>query len=199
MDEITKLDAARRQLLAAIHIHWYCNEPIAVYSLASNVWEICDTLSKRANRPTIADHIGEAHGMSFVDVKKLINAPRNFIKHADHDPDGKIADISHLDCDAVVMTACLDYMAASKRSPTIFGLFVFWYCSIYPDKVGGFFSDAAALYFPHLQAMERRDQVKAARHQVAQPLLSEVLNDARNEMTDNWRWINLREGRPYPW
>lgn len=199
MDEITKLDAARRQLLAAIHMHWYCNEPIAVYSLATNVWEICDALSKRAKATTIADHIGDVHGLSFAEIKKLINAPRNFIKHADRDPDGSIADITHLDCDAIVMTACLDYMAASGRSPAIVGLFVIWYCAINPDRVGGLCREATPLYFPNIHGADRKDQVQAARVEALKPLPSEVLNNWRNELSDIWRWKPLREGHSYPW
>ncbi|WP_208247794.1 hypothetical protein WGT02_28390 (plasmid) [Rhizobium sp. T1470] len=47
MGMITKIDAARRQLLTAIHLHWFFVEPIAVDQLAANASEICDSILKK--------------------------------------------------------------------------------------------------------------------------------------------------------
>lgn len=193
VDKITKLDAARRQLLAAIHLHWYCNEPIAVYSLASNVWEICDTLTKLASITSTVDRISADQNITHLDVKKLINAPRNFIKHADRDPGAEIDDITHLDCDAVVMTACLDYMSISRRSPAITGLYVFWFAAINPQLLAGFCSKPAKHYFPGLNKADRNTQIQVARDEAKKPLSPELLDSYLNEMSDAWRWKSFRD------
>ncbi|MGO7366358.1 hypothetical protein [Rhizobium leguminosarum] len=57
MATIAKLDAARRQLLAAIHLHWFFIEPIAVYQLATNASEICDAILKKSGGTRIKQHV----------------------------------------------------------------------------------------------------------------------------------------------
>lgn len=189
--QISKLDAARRQLLAAIHIHWYMDEPIAVYSLAANVWEICDALLARQNKIRILEEITSSQGIMPRAVRDLINAPRNFVKHADRDPDTAIDDFSHSDCDAILLTACLDYMFANGRSPYGAGVFVTWYSAIYPEKTEHFFRAEAEAIFPGLASDSRERQVQAARDFLQRPP-QVVLNDVRNELTDNYRWSNLK-------
>lgn len=193
MEQISKLDAARRQLLAAIHLHWYFTEPLAVYSLASNTWEICDTLLKHMDKVRLLREISEVHGSTDREIRKLINEPRNFLKHADRDPDGTMQDLDAADCDAIVETACIDYMMASGRSPSILGLYLAWYSAINPEKTGGFFRGGADTFFPGLAERPRAEQIRAARKLAIQPLPSPVLNDPKNELTDNWRWASLRE------
>ncbi|KAB2716965.1 hypothetical protein [Brucella intermedia] len=190
--QISKLDAARRQLLAAIHIHWYMDEPIAVYSLAANVWEICDALLARQNKIRILAEITSSQGIMPRAVRDLINAPRNFVKHADRDPDTVIDDLSHSDCDAILLTACLDYMFANGRSPYCAGVFVAWYSAIYPEKTELFFRSEAEAIFAGLAAESRERQVQAARDFLSRPP-KVVLNDVRNELTDNYRWSNLKQ------
>ncbi|PSH68537.1 hypothetical protein CU102_12285 [Phyllobacterium brassicacearum] len=189
---MNKLDAARRQLLAAIHIHWYLKEPLAVYSLATNAWEISNTLLEKADRLRMIREIAESQGSTPRQIKDLINLPRNFIKHADRDPDATQPDITDTDCDAMLETACIDYMMAAGRSHIIMGIYLAWYSAIFPEKVGSFLREAADLFFPNLFTMPRADQILAARKAASQPIPSNVLNAYRNELTDNHRWTALR-------
>lgn len=193
MKTLNKLDAARRQLLAAIHLQWFLLEPIATYHLAANAAEICDELLKRRSSVRLRQQIRDAHGLSEREVTDMINFPRNFTKHADRDPEAEIYDILPEDADAMVMTACIDYCIASGRSPHSVGIFVAWYAAINPEKTGDFGKAAADVLFPNLVACPRSHQVAAARSVVGRPLSSPILNDKRNELTDNWRWISLRE------
>lgn len=84
--QITKLDCARRQLLTAIHVQWFMNEPIAAFQLAANAAEICDALLKRRGEIRLAERLMEVHGMTEKEVRMMINLPRNFTKHADKTP-----------------------------------------------------------------------------------------------------------------
>lgn len=189
---ITKLDAARRQLLAAIHLHWYFQEPIAVYSLASNAAEVCDTLLKKSNSLRLRQEIAAVHGCTEREIAALFNRPRNFIKHADRDADDISPEIDDDDCDAIIQTACIDYMMAAGRSPYIFGLFVTWYSAVYPTKTGAFFREAADQIFPGLATMDRREQILSARKAASASTPSDALHHRSNELTDNWRWVELR-------
>ena len=194
MTQITKLDAARRQLLAAIHIHWYLEEPLAVYTLAANSWEIADALLKTVTgKLRMIDQFVVAHGKPAEEFRKLLNQPRNFIKHADRDPFALAPDITDEDCDAALMFACVDYMVASGRSPYILGLFVAWYAGVYPLKTGDFSRSEADAEFPGLQAVSRKDQRAAARSAAGKWGKSPLIAHPKNELTDNSRWINLRD------
>ncbi len=190
---VSKLDVARRQLLAAIHLHWFLLEPIATYQLAANAAEVCDGLLIAMGRVRIKQRIQEVQGWSPKTISVLVNAPRNFAKHADKDPYDHMEDISSEDCDAIILTACVDYCIASGRSPIIFGVFVAWYASIYPEKTGEFFAMEAQTIFPNLKNAPRGEQIKAARSHLLKPVNSEMLNDRRNEMTDGWRWNDIKK------
>jgi hypothetical protein len=189
---ISKLDAARRQILAAIHLHWYFREPIAVYSLASNAAEICDTLLKKRDSFRLRQEIATISGCTEREIADLFNRPRNFMKHADRDPDAISPEIEDADCDAALLTACLDYMMTAGRSPYIFGIFVTWYSAIYPEKCGLFFREAADQIFPSLSVLNRREQVLAVRNLASSPVPSDAILHRSNELTDNWRWTDLR-------
>ncbi|WP_413710969.1 hypothetical protein [Rhizobium sp. Rhizsp82] len=191
--QISKLDAARRQLLAAIHLNWFLTEPIATYQLAANAAELCDSLLVSMDKFRMKEHIRQVTGWSEQDIVALVNRPRNFTKHANRDPDAVMDDITHEDCDAVILTACLDYGIASGRSPLPVGVFLAWHSAVYPSKPDSLFSGLAKKLFPNLQQETREAQVRAARQYVAGPVDSWLLNDSRNELTDAWRWIDLRK------
>lgn len=190
--QVSKTDVARRQLLAAIHLHWYLREPVAVYSLASNAAEICDTLLKRMDRLRLRREMADVHGCTEKEIAALINLPRNFLKHADRDADELAPEIEPDDCDAIVQTACIDYMMVAGRSPAIVGLFVVWYSAVYPEKTGTFFRREADNIFPALSQKSRSEQILAARATTSEALPSSVLHHYSNELSDNWRWAELR-------
>jgi len=195
--QITKLDAARRQLLSAIHLQWFMLEPIAAYQLAGNAGEICDKLLKRSGKIRIIEQVERVHGLSPEEAKRLVNSARNFTKHADRDPDGVMDDIRYEDADAVILTACIDYCIISRRSHYIIGMFIAWYAAINPNKTGDFYYEMAEILFPNLASATRAEQVLAARSALAEPMSPNVMHDFRNELTDDWRWSSLRKvGQP---
>ncbi|MBP2459567.1 MULTISPECIES: hypothetical protein [unclassified Rhizobium] len=191
--QISKIDAARRQLLAAIHIQWFLLEPMAANQLAANAAEICDALLRNEGKLRIREQIEKVHGMSPKEAAALINVARNFAKHADRDPDALSDDLSSEDVDAVILTACIDYSMASGRSHYVIGLFISWYAAINPKKMGDMFYQPARELFPNLSGIGRAAQVAAARHVSKQLPARGLIDHARNELTDNWRWVSLRD------
>lgn len=189
---ISKLDAARRQLLAAIHLHWFLNEPLAVYSLASNAWELSSTLLKNENRVRIMKEMARANGSRPEDIAKLINRPQNFVKHADRDPSAEL-DLTQAECDTMIMIAAIDYIMAARRSPPLSVLYLAWFSAIYPSKTGSFHRDMANQYFPGLADLDREKQIMSARQNAATALRPAAIEDFRLELTDNGRWTPLRQ------
>lgn len=191
--DISKIDSARRQLLAAIHVQWYMNEPIATYQLAANAAEICDALLKRMNKIRMRERLMEVHGMTESQALNMVNVPRNFTKHADRDPDGLMEDITPEDADALVLTACMDYSIAAGRSPAAVGLFIGWFAAINPEKLGHFYKEVADELFPSIRGLPRESQIEAARKVASSPLSSKLLNHPKNELSDKWRWVRFRQ------
>ncbi|ASS56459.1 hypothetical protein [Rhizobium leguminosarum] len=167
-------------------------EPLAVYELASNASEVCDAILEKIGGTRIKKNIAEMQGWNVKDVNVLINAPRNFAKHADRDHLAEIEDVTFDDCSALILTACVDYSIAAKRSPSVVGAFIAWFAAANPEKTGSFFSEAAHEMFPGLAAMSHSEQIIAGRRYLVKPLPSDVLNATRNELSDDWRWRELR-------
>ena len=86
---LAKQDVARSQLLAALNLFFDDGDPVSVYTLASNAWEIIDSLCVSNEIESISN---ETRGNISIDKdlkKDYINGPyRNFFKHADRDPEG---------------------------------------------------------------------------------------------------------------
>ncbi len=189
---ITKLDAARRQLLAAINLHWYLDEPIAAYTLAANAWELCNSLLKRDNKTRLLAEFSRVHGRPETDFKALINRPRNFVKHADKDPDGNLEDVTNQDVDGMLQAACIDYTMLARRSPLAVQLFLCWYSAIYSDKTGAFLKEGADAYFPNLIVEDREARVLAARKAFGDLAKDgQLMQNVKTELTDHHRWVKL--------
>lgn len=188
--KLSKIDAARRQILAAIHIHWYLDEPLAVYTLAANAREVADALLKKAGRLRFGQAFQQAYGVPERALRDEINALRNFVKHADRTNDPPPDEVDTRSLDTLLMIACLDYMVLVGRQPMIFDMFMSWYAAIYPDGSGPFYREQADHIFPELAKADRAEQLVAARFVANQ--LGDLEEAKESDMTDDYRWSKLR-------
>jgi len=82
--KITKLDAARRQMDAAIGLYFNEGDEIAVHTLVGAAHILIIDLSKAAQLQSVIDrHIKPEMRWKFEGV---IRKPQNFLKHAEDDP-----------------------------------------------------------------------------------------------------------------
>lgn len=172
-ETLTKLDAARRQVVTAIRLHFADRDAVSVYTLATNAQEIlstlCDTRGVRSLRAIIA----RPAGMTDADVKsKLINPALNLFKHAGRDPDGHWPNFIESDCDHILLMPCFDIKDLEGKSPIEPQVFLTWYAALNPDKIPSptDWSMAAARKFPNLLALSRREQKLRAREMLAKAL-----------------------------
>ncbi len=89
--EITKLDAAKRHLRTAIQLWFNDGDSVATHTLLAAALEVIHTLFKRKGLSGLFfDHprIREERRGEFA---KLAKAPATFFKHAQRDPDAKLA------------------------------------------------------------------------------------------------------------
>ncbi len=52
---LTKIDVARRQLATAIQLFFENGDPVSIYSLAANAWEVIDVLCNNAQVASISN------------------------------------------------------------------------------------------------------------------------------------------------
>jgi len=85
-EKITNLEAATRQVVAAIKLFFANGDPIAVHTLACAAREIYEKHCKAADVTRTFDYVKESNAhLSEKQLWNILNGPRNFFKHpADH-------------------------------------------------------------------------------------------------------------------
>jgi hypothetical protein len=186
--DLTKSDVARRQLVTAIRLFFNDGDPVSVYTLASNAWEIVDQLCKRRDIDTVSDHT-RSHIDPSKDLKHdYINKPyRNFFKHADNDPDGVVAGFNTRTPESVLFLAAEDYIRLNRKSPVEVQVYQSWFTAMYPEKL----SPASAedriprtdIAFPSIAHAERRAQLTMGLQAIAAALSNAaVISHSQTEL-----------------
>jgi hypothetical protein len=168
MQQLSKTDIARRQLVTAIRLFFDDSDPVSVYTLAANAWEVIDVLCNSNDIDSISNQ-SRSHIPIGEDLKRdYINSPyRNFFKHADRDVGAMLDGFDDQKCDSIIYLAAEDYMRFKKESPLEFQVFQLWYLALFPEKVT---DDALAkllgsieVYFPKLRELARWEQKRIGR------------------------------------
>ncbi len=185
--ELTKQDIARRQLVTAIRLFFENGDPVSIYTLASNAWEVIDVLCNKAGTYSLSNETRE-HTPKDKDLKKnFINSPfRNFFKHADRDPDETLKDFGEKNCDDIIFLGVEDYLRLHGKSPIEFQVFQLWYLAVKLEKV----SDEAMerilektdQAFPNIRNVSREEQLLMGKEMMDEaPIDTELLKDPRTE------------------
>jgi hypothetical protein len=176
---VTKIDAARRQLITAIRLFYDGGDPVSVYSLASNAWEIIDVLCTSAGIDSFSKQARENLPAGHK-LKHYVNQPcRNFFKHADQDPNPDSAvELREANVSAILFLAGEDYMRLRKGGPVEAQVFQAWFIAVFPEKVSDddavaqSILDSAKLAFPGIATLAGSEQIAMGR---------QVLEDARHD------------------
>jgi len=109
VQNLSKLDVARRQLATAIRMFFSLGDPIAIHTLAAASQGLLRDLAKASG----AEHGSILHDNPHIpgplreEWYRQLNQPRNFFKHADRDPDRSLEfkpeDNENLILDAVLL------------------------------------------------------------------------------------------------
>ena len=133
---LTKLDVARSQLAVAIRLFFDDQDPVSVYTLAANAWEIVDKLCKIRDVDSLSKQTREnlRHSQSL--RRDLINQPyRNFFKHADKDPEGTIEGFSDDKNDHLLILGTEDLLRLEQSKLFECQIFQIWYLAVYEEKI----------------------------------------------------------------
>jgi hypothetical protein len=186
---LTKSDVARRQLVTAIRLFFSNGDPVSVYTLASNAWEVIDELCRLRGVDSASDQT-RTHLDAPKDLKKnYINAPyRNFFKHANKDPDGKVTDFDAVSSEGVLFLAAEDYTRLNKKSPIEMQVYSYWFCAKYPEKLSPsateLLTSKLQTAFPGIADAERTAQLAMGSRAIAGAIKDPtVMNDPRTEQS----------------
>jgi len=128
---LSKVDVARRQLITAICLFFANGDPVSVFTLAANAWEVIDALCNKRGVASVSNET-RSHIPAADDLKRdYVNSPfRNFFKHADRDPDASINGFDKYNSDGIIFLGVEDYIRFNGKSHIAFQLFHFWYLAV---------------------------------------------------------------------
>lgn len=161
----TKLGVAKHQLVTAIQLFLQDHDPVSIYTLASNAWEVVDALGSRKGFSSSVSDESREHIESGLDLKRdYVNPYRNFFKHADQDPDAVLTGFDDRKNDGILYLAAEDYIRLNRRSPLELQVYQTWFLAVYVEKVAE--SDLARVMesievlYPGIANLERSAQKK---------------------------------------
>lgn len=134
METITKLEAARRHLDEAIKLFFEDRDPLTIHTLAAAAQGTLRDIAKA----TGAKHLSILHDHPGIpenrrkDLVKALNAPRNFFKHADKDPQGILEFDESVNVDTL-LDAVLLYWTVSGEYLSSANVFMGWFTTKHPE------------------------------------------------------------------
>ncbi|WP_341312035.1 hypothetical protein WN982_10940 [Paraburkholderia sp. IMGN_8] len=167
---VTKIDAARRQLITAIRPFFDGGDPVSVYSLASNAWEVIDVLCTSAGVESFSKQARENLPGGHT-LKYYINEPcRNFFKHAEQDPNpDSSVELREANVAAILFLAVEDYIRFRQGGPVEAQVFQLWFIAVFPEKVteddpvAQSKLESTKLAFPGIATLASSDQIEMGR------------------------------------
>ena len=176
---ISKPDAVRRQLEAAIDMLVSGADAFAVYTMASAAFRVVRDFADKSRNVQIHDtlktHIRPGREKRFWDE---LHKATNFLTHAEKDPGG-ILEFEEEANDAVLMASCLYYSSLGYAVTPIMSGFMVWQGMLHPDSfVGGrasAVSESACRVLGDYRAQPRMEQLALGRQIVAMTVRQSAL------------------------
>lgn len=160
---ITKIDAAERQLKVAVKLYFDGEDPLAVYTLAAAARRIiADLCERKGGVQSFLDYVRHPH-YTRDGIQRLMTAVANFLKHADRDPDGVLAEVTDGDCAALLFVAIFDFGNLCGGKPVELQVFEVWF---YSQHLGEEFPPANT-FFPGIGQLDLAEQKRLGREKIA--------------------------------
>ncbi len=173
--------------MTAIQLLFDSGDPVSIYSLAANAWEVIDALCDKASVDSISSQTRE-HLPEGKDLKRdYVNSPyRNFFKHADRDPDAVLPSFDESNVDSIIFLAVEDYLRLLKKSPVEFQVFQLWYLAANVEKVSTDslheILQSIESTFPNIRDLPRKERIVMGRRVLEDALKdNELVRDNRTE------------------
>lgn len=167
--EITGLDLARRQLIAAIRLFFEDRDPLIVAALGHSAWMICDEYGNRHGRRNFMEHIEEIYPQFDAQGHAVLSERHDrffgrgrAIAHAHISTEG----FDDSQNDLMLYIATEELMRVSGKSPIEAQILQLWYFALHFDGLSKpaklRFEGAVKGVFPGLTELSRAEQKKKA-------------------------------------
>ena len=157
---VSKTDAAKRQLETAIRLWFFSQDPISVHTLAAAAHQVLHDLGAARGTPTILRGLGAIPDKYKERVYKAVSSYENFFKHGTRDPN-KILNFNPDVTEAFLLDSVIMYMNLTNEDVPMLSIFKAWMFLKHPqffnpadvEKVKNIFS-AAPIDFTKISKME---------------------------------------------
>jgi hypothetical protein len=125
---ISKLDAARRQLETAVTLYFHDGDPVSIHTLTGAAYEILLNLTRAKGETTmIKDLVKDYIKPQFVkELSRKLNEAQNFFKHADKHPDAILTTFEPEQTNLLLLDACWTYRRLSGERLPLLHVFETW-------------------------------------------------------------------------
>lgn len=131
---VTKVDAAERQLQAAIRLFFEEREPISVHTLASAASQLTADLMKAKVLQSIVRSAAMVREERRREVLQTMAAPENFFKHADRDPEASL-EFNPESTEFFIFASLAELEAVSGRRPREGEIYKMWFLLKHPGML----------------------------------------------------------------
>jgi hypothetical protein len=130
---ITKLDAAKRQLETVIRLYFHYEDPVSIHTLVCAAYNIVHDIKRKRGGPPmlVKDDLIKVYVKTEYQqqMRKKLNEPENFFKHADRDHAATIefnSDASEF----MIWDAVRGYFEITGEWTPLFQVFTGWFISV---------------------------------------------------------------------
>ena len=126
--KVTKFDAIRAQLDAAIEMYFLSENPIATHTLAAAAYNALKDIAKRegADQPFLkVQYLESLSKQERKRTLKFLNEPENFFKHSDRDPYASITFDPSM-TELLLMDALAYFRTSTVPKPKYYDIFRVW-------------------------------------------------------------------------
>jgi hypothetical protein len=130
--QISKIDAAKRQLETTIDLYFHSGDPVSIHTLAAASYDVLHGLCKAKDIKSFVKNIDMIREEKRKDYLDMMNEPQNFFKHANHDQN-KLYEFRTATTDFFIWDACQMYQKITEETVKPFYIFVLWFYVQNPD------------------------------------------------------------------
>ena len=131
---LSKIDAAKRQLDMSIILYFSNADPVSIHTLAAASHGIINDLSKPIGVKSFIKNFDLIRDEKRGEYIKLINSAQNFFKHADKD-ENELYNFTPSTTDFLIFDACQLYQQLTNEAPKLMHIFSIWFYLNEPDII----------------------------------------------------------------
>lgn len=190
-NELTKLDVAFRQVAVAIQLFFEDRDPVSVYTLAGNAWEIFDSLCRHQDLDGWSMHVDKQLSTG-ISLRQVVNVYRNFFKHADRDP-GDTIKFSDEWNEHLLFFAASDSFLLDETRLVECAIFHTWYFAVDEERIPSGIREeiisTVRAELPKIRGVSRSEQKAMGKELLDSSKFGSLIGDQWSDVTEFNRWI----------